>query len=179
MRDIPDPAAAEVEREIRAAFASVTRVGGVSWSESFEIDDQADEPELAAARASNTDRHWSELLSDARWHPDCGSGGFSFLDAVGFRYYLPAAMVLCVRSTQDQGLCSHLTASGKKADTRKAGRWAALDDPQRRCVARFVKHMATVAASRGDERAAAGWAAAGELWWDRYDDDGPGRAPCP
>lgn len=79
--------------EIHAAFEGVMREGGVSWSESEVVDDFGTDEERAAARAEDTDRCWTELAYDADWNIGPASGGWSFLDPIGFQYYLPAAMI--------------------------------------------------------------------------------------
>lgn len=93
-------------QRIYAAFRGVTRDGGISWTETGVIDDYGTDEERARARLEDTDRSWEELVDDPRWGPDTGWGGYSFLDAIGFRYYLAPAMVRAVRSGQDTGIRS-------------------------------------------------------------------------
>ena len=78
---------------IKDAFKDVTREGGVSWHECEVIDNYGSDAERALARTRDTDRHWTELLSTEAFYPS-GIGGFCFLDPIGFRYYLPAALCL-------------------------------------------------------------------------------------
>ncbi len=89
----------QVIEQIASAFASVTRDGGVSWSEALAIDDFESEEGRRAARESDLDSHWSEMLAPGNWDPFCGVGGFNFLDPVGRRYYLPAAMTRILQVT--------------------------------------------------------------------------------
>ncbi len=74
-------------------FKGVTREGGVSWAESKVIDDYGSETEQLEARATDKDTCWEDLANDPDWEPFPGIGGFNFLDAIGFRYYLAATMV--------------------------------------------------------------------------------------
>jgi hypothetical protein len=80
-----------VEKEIKIAFAGVTRDGGTSWSEGWAIDDGASDEACQAARASDREQSWEQLVDDPNWHYD--NGPWSFLDAIGFRYYLAPAMI--------------------------------------------------------------------------------------
>lgn len=57
------------------------------------IDDYGSEAERREARESDTEKNWEALAEDPHWHPGPGVGGFTFLGAVGFRYYLAPAMV--------------------------------------------------------------------------------------
>lgn len=86
-------------KEIDVAFAGVTREGGISWSEAVALDNYGTDEECQEARAKDKDISWKELVTDPHWRPLPGVGGFSFLDAIGFRYYLPAAMI---RTLEDQ-----------------------------------------------------------------------------
>lgn len=151
--------------EIDAAFATVRRGGGVSWSESVVLDNYGSEAECAAARASDPDRHWSELVDDKNWVPLCGVGGFSFLDAIGFRYYLPAAMKRCIASGQDEGIQFHLTYDGsEEALAYIKGQHRLLDDRQRRCIARFLQYMFEISREQGED-----WSLFAEWWQETLD----------
>lgn len=140
--------------EIYVAFRDVTREGGVSWSETGVLDDYGTEAERLAARDTDREWGWTELVDDSKWQPDTGWGGFSFLDAIGTRYYLPAALVRSVRLGRDVGIAFHIDfsppASGSLASSvindfdlvaYRTEQLSLLDDRQRRCVARFVRFM--------------------------------------
>jgi hypothetical protein len=145
-------------REIDAAFDGVSREGGVSWSESRVLDDQGTPAERAAARSRDREEDWRQLVDDPGWVVDPGSGGFYFLDPIGFRYYLPAAMVRCVVSGQDEGVLPHLTVYPGQSSRPPLAQWSRLDMRQRRCVARFLRYMHLAAVhSYRDFRAD---------WWD-------------
>jgi hypothetical protein len=128
--------------EIRRAFARVDRVGGVSWNETWVRDGGMHTPEmLAEARASDKDRHWSELLDDERFVPG-GVGGFSFLDAIGFRYYLPVVMSRQVAQPTTPMMHEILTLDKGRTRQYRLDQWALFDAPQRRAIARFLQFMA-------------------------------------
>jgi hypothetical protein len=80
-----------VEADIRSAFKGVTREGGVSWKEAFAADVGSSPDKCIAARALDVERCWEDLIDDPNWYTDTGT--WYFLDAIGFRYYLAAAMV--------------------------------------------------------------------------------------
>jgi hypothetical protein len=77
--------------EIYAAFKDVSREGGVSWSETYVLDFYGTPEERAEARDRDRDWSWTDLVDDPDWQIGQGSGGLTFLDAIGFRYYLPHA----------------------------------------------------------------------------------------
>lgn len=130
-------------KEITAAFHGVSRANGVSWSETDVLDDYGSMDERLRARASDTDRAWTELVDDPEWRPDSGWGGFSFLDAIGFRYYLPAAMLRSVREGENAGIKFHLTVPPRGDTLRQHGleQLSLLNQRQARCVARFIRFM--------------------------------------
>src|SRR5687768_2865541 len=99
-----------LEAQIRASFKGVKRDGGTSWRQA-ELDDGVpmSQAELdawdeiyAAAGAVEADRPWEDLVEDAEWHEAQGVGGFTFLDARGFRYYMAPAMIRCVLRGGDE-----------------------------------------------------------------------------
>ena len=155
--------------EIHAAFKDVSRDGGVSWSESDVIDGYGSDEERAAARARDKDASWTQLVDDQHWNPDRGIGGFSFMDAIGFRYYLPAAMIRCIRSGYDEGIQFHLDAGGSTEELRayNIGQLSALDMRQRQCVASFIRYMIAVSALQDDHEHydAKAWLAALDSYW--------------
>lgn len=144
--------------EIYAAFKGVSRLGGVSWSESAAIDGYGTEDERRQARQRDTDENWTELAINKKWDAGPGDSRWIFLDAIGFRYYLPAAMVRSLLSGYEAYSCYDLsfTLTLNKA-TKPSGieqrestlqKWSLLNDRQRKCVARYVRYMITWEESR-------------------------------
>ncbi|MCC6322536.1 MAG: hypothetical protein IT438_13995 [Phycisphaerales bacterium] len=166
---------AELEKEragllehIDAVFRDVSRAGGVSWSQAEATDRCCSVDEVAREGREDTDHHWTELLEEHRdWEPAPGLGGFSFLDPIGFRYYLPAAMVLCVRGGCDRGILFHLAVGARR---HRGGqimlrKFEILTVPQRLCVRRFVAYMIEATLMSGDEYEAEGWLDAFTDYW--------------
>ena len=143
--------------EIARDFAQVTRQDGVSWSEALVIDNYGSEEECAAARASDKDKHWAELVDDEAWDADQGYGGFSFLDAIGFRYYLPAAMTRCIRTGEDGTIRIHLSRAHDGISDWRYSTLGLLDGNQRRCVARFLALMVDISRQEHDVPLFAQW----------------------
>ena len=78
--------------QLKIAFQGVNREGGVSWSEAQVIDNYGSNEERNIARSSDKDRTWIDLATDPAWDVwDCSSN-WSFLDKIGFRYYVAAAI---------------------------------------------------------------------------------------
>ena len=85
--------------EITHAFAGVSREGGVSLSEAWVIDYYGSDEERAEARARDTDKKWDEVPDkDIHFGYSC----FSFLDDIGFAYYIPAYMTWYLRNVDSE-----------------------------------------------------------------------------
>ena len=80
----------ELIAEISTAFDGVAREDGTTLHEAIAIDDWKSAEECLAARRLDTEQRWQDV-------PEMdiikGSSVASFLDAKGFRYYLPAFLV--------------------------------------------------------------------------------------
>lgn len=131
--------------EVHEAFRDVSREGGVSWSEAEVIDDYGGPAKCAAARKSDRDTHWSQLLDDPNWNPAPGVGGFSFLDPIGFRYYLPVVMIRSLRSGFDEGFEFYVSNSAVSDEPSlqqyRLQQQALLNESQRRCIQRVLLYL--------------------------------------
>jgi hypothetical protein len=158
------PEASAVEQEIRTAFKGVSREGGISWSESVELDLYGSPGEQAAARARDKDQHWEDLVDDVAWRHDQGVGGFAFLDAVGFRYYIAPAMIRSARA----GGCDleyWLTID----DDLGIRRVRAIDPSQGKAIARFLRLMIACCDEYDAQWAVPGLRRALESYWIRFE----------
>ncbi|MFT3684081.1 MAG: hypothetical protein QM783_03975 [Phycisphaerales bacterium] len=119
-----------LEKEIRAAFAGVSRQGGVSWNGAEARDEYRTPGEIDKANRSDTDTRWEQLLDRGDWCPEPGVGGFIFLDPLGRRYYLPAGLCWGLRHPQepDAMLCC-----------LRAGEFAPLNEAQLACCVRYIE----------------------------------------
>jgi hypothetical protein len=98
-----------VMQEICAAFAGVDRNGTVSWSETKTLEKYGcTKDECREARESDRENGWEQLVDDENWIPDTGWGGWAWLEPKGFHYYLPAAMIRCIKTGCDQGIARYL-----------------------------------------------------------------------
>src|SRR5262245_19605445 len=98
----PSERAKALLSEIRRVFAGVTRDGGTSRCASLQIDDYVpldQVVESAEAQSLDPGTDWTLIPAEWLWRFG-GKGGFSFVDARGFRYYLPAAMTLFIREAE-------------------------------------------------------------------------------
>lgn len=158
--------------EIRAAFADVSLGDGVSWNQGIEIDRYAQPDEIAAARATDAHLPWDRFATDTGWCVSPGIGGFTFLDPIGYRFYLPAAMIRCMTDphADDSTGCMpyHLTLS-EEFEHYKLDQWSLLNDRQRQCAARFVRWMATVEQEgEWEEHNVEDWTTAYESYWRQH-----------
>src|SRR5690349_9872994 len=130
-----------VEAEIHAAFAGVSREGGVSWTESRVIDGEPGPRTPDEARAQDKEGSWQELIEDPGWNLECGVGGFNFLDAIGYRYYLAPAMVRAMRGDETGNISFALyfhPPAHADANSFRAERVSLITSAQGRAVARFL-----------------------------------------
>lgn len=80
----------ELISEVFAAFAGVEREDGITLREAIAIDEWKSRDEQLAARSLDTDRKWQDVSEETIL---ASSAAPAFLDAKGFRYYLPAFIV--------------------------------------------------------------------------------------
>jgi hypothetical protein len=117
-------------------FRGVTREGGVSWTESVARDFRCNEAACARARLEDKDTSWEQLVDDPEWNHDLGTGGFSFVDAIGFRYYIAPAMIRELHrvETDHGGINFHLTRSAFTVEN-----WSAFTLEQKQCICEVLK----------------------------------------
>jgi hypothetical protein len=127
--------------DIHSAFAGVGRgERAISWSECYALDMYEPEDVCEAARRSDTDTHWSELIASVDWQPFPGVGGFSFINAEGFRYYLPPTMIRFLGGDNSEWYPGHLLGVIERFTApRLLPLWS---ESQLRSIARFVSFMA-------------------------------------
>lgn len=86
-------------QEITVAFDGVSREGGVSLSEAWVIDDYGSAEERAEARSQDIESRWQDVPDEDIAH---GYSCLSFLDPIGFRYYIPAYIVWYLRNIDNE-----------------------------------------------------------------------------
>jgi hypothetical protein len=135
-----------VEKTIELVFETfrgVTREGGVSWSESFVLDDYGSEEECHEARLQDNEPGWEALANDPDWDPFSGIGGFCFLDIIGFRYYLPAAMIKVLKGESSNGgfISYHLELPKRNFPGYWQEHFSTLQQSEIQCICEFLKCM--------------------------------------
>ena len=101
------------------------------------------------------DKCWQDLVEDWQWKMSPEHGGFSYLDPVGFRYYLPAAIIMSLADPECFEISTTLTIPNDSIGdfdwhVYKLEKWSGLNERQRSCVKRFVAYkMAVADAKRG------------------------------
>ena len=124
-----------------------SREGGISWSESVIVDGDGSGRTQEQARTEDTERRWEDLVDDSSWHHEVGMGGFSFLDPIGFRYYIAPAMIRCIREGGGEFISYALTVDGDFKEERVS----LITADQANAIARFVRLMIAVHAAVGDD----------------------------
>lgn len=99
--------AEELLSQIDKAFDRVKRDGGVSLHQAVVIDDYGTQEEFENAEKLDTETRWQEVPdSDISTNTSI----FCFLDPIGFKYYLPAAMTWSIKNyEQDESDCDFFT----------------------------------------------------------------------
>ncbi|MBS1723610.1 MAG: hypothetical protein JSS66_11720 [Armatimonadetes bacterium] len=107
------------------------------------------------------------LVESPEWDPEFGIGGFNFLDAIGFRYYLAPAMLRYLKEFPefDVGLEYVLCHSKLTSDPYRHMQWSLIDDAQAACVRDFLSFMADTCRFLGDEIGSRDWLKALNRYW--------------
>jgi hypothetical protein len=139
--------------QIRSAFSGVRREGGVSLHEADVIDGYGSRQERNAARKLDTDRVWWDV-------PEADIERYdwilSFLDPIGFRYYLPAYMAWTLKHyehSNSMSVDSTIYALDYSDGLREhyMERYTLLNREQSEAVCAFLRFMAEEAAGMADE----------------------------
>jgi hypothetical protein len=85
--------------EITRVFEGVSRENGVSLSEAWIIDDYGSDEERVEARKRDTETRWQDVPDDDICF---GYSCLSFLDEIGFHYYIPAYIVWYLRNMDNE-----------------------------------------------------------------------------
>jgi hypothetical protein len=151
-----------VVQEIESAFRGVRRENGITFHEAKALDDYAMEDERVAARLLDRESRWEDVPDD---QIEKSSGSILFyLDAIGFRYYLPAFMRWSVKNYGSGWVTADVTVRildpSVSADTE---RYSGFTSEQAAAIVAFLRFVA----NRGDTLAPA---ALGALsFWERYE----------
>ncbi|MBY0111288.1 MAG: hypothetical protein K2Y21_00595 [Phycisphaerales bacterium] len=168
----------ELIREIHAAFDGVSREGGKSWVDSIAVDLYWTEDVKRESGLADTDTCWQDLIDDESWCDAFGTGGFAFLDAVGFRYYVAPAMIRDLRRGESESLhfalgCPPLHAKGRKSTLQK---WSLLSDAQRLCIAAFVRFAIDRAFAKDEDYQLDDYEKAWDNYWKSVAEATPGSS---
>jgi hypothetical protein len=153
--------------EIEAAFDGVAREGGTTLHEAGAMDDWKSAEEQRAARRLDGEARWQDVPDEDISARD---SALSFLNAKGFRYYVPAFMLYALRhwaEDSDSVLSSckyhllHLpsTSLRQSEPSRIAARYQ-FTAAQSRAVASFLRFALDFDEARAD----AATSAAVEKW---------------
>ena len=135
----------ELIHQITDAFEDVERGDGISLHEAAAIDGYRMAEECAAARQQDTERSWQDVPAQ---DIEDNYPVLTYLDAEGFRYYLPAFMVWSLKNYQTSASVSvdapiyELDLSGNEdRRERKMEQFRLFSDEQRVAACRFLRFM--------------------------------------
>ena len=146
-KNVDDDSRQTLIAEIETAFSDVRRGNGITLHQARVLDDYGDQEKQLKAREKDQDSRWQDVPS--KTIQDLYDACF-FLDAEGFRYYLPAYMIETLREDRHSGypvgdwIVEDICRKDRRSDLRL------LSESQMRVVAKFVEFVA----DRWDE----GWA---------------------
>jgi hypothetical protein len=101
--------------QIRSAFDGVSRQSGISLHQAWVIDEWGTPAEQAAARESDTDRHWEEIPE----HLLQDTTALSYFCPLSFVYYIPAYLIVALRKFSNYAALSEderLYSGSKEGD---------------------------------------------------------------
>lgn len=150
--------------EIYAAFDGVTREGGVSWSEADVIDRYRTDEERQIAREQDTEPNWQALV-EAQIGPPWDCVDWCFLDPIGWRYYLAAAMIINVQGVRQAVSEFELTLRSDDPGERAVENFSSLSFRQKHCVRWFLRYTITLERSKGERFFATLWRRAYKSYW--------------
>ena len=155
---------AKVNAAIRSPFEGVSRGDGITLHQTALIDRCGSQRELKKAARLDSDRRWQDVRDsdiEAEYSALC------FLDAKGFRYYIPAYMTWTLNNyAVSQSVTSDCTIYAFTHDTEdKDPRFAALNEPQKRAIALFLRYFSEVGDGWADSYMAS---IALKFGWDKY-----------
>ena len=138
----------ELIAEITSAFDGVVREDGITLHQAIAIDDWRTPEEQLAARQLDTEQRWQDVPDDVI--VACESA-LSFLDAKGFRYYLPAFMVCGLRNwgndvgrvvdTCEYHLLHESQKSLRQSEPASIASKYGFTDAQCRAIAQFLRFV--------------------------------------
>jgi hypothetical protein len=131
----------ELPAMIERAFGAVRRDGGVSLHQMDVLDGYGGAAELARAERLDPEHRWQDVREDKLTSPMIGQS-LVFLDAKGYRFYVPAYMRLVVRALGEAAPCvDGLWYSLRGDEYHQRHHYALLSEEQRRTIAQFLVVM--------------------------------------
>lgn len=134
---------ANLIEKITIVFDGVQREDGVSLHETYVIDSYGNEEERAKARAIDNESRWQDVSDE--WlesFPDA----FPFYDPKGYRYYLPAYLILFLKNfinykslTLEFMMYSLQLSSDKSYNHYYLSRFKLLNQEQSKTICQFLR----------------------------------------
>ncbi len=166
----PPTDALTIIRAIEEAFGGVRRGNGVTLHEADAMDDGATGETLIRARAKDSERRWQDVSPEAM---ERMYSALAFLDAEGFRFYIPAYMTWTLGNYANSGsMTVDNTIYSLWPNARGSeARYAMLTAAQKRCIAQFLWFMAAQAGEQHVDAYAA-TRALEDTWYSHLESDG-------
>lgn len=125
--------------QITAAFDGVTREDGITLHEARALDDYAD---TKKAREIDYDRRWQDVPDE--WLEKFDDV-FPFFDPKGFRYYIPAYMIWCLKNynTSNSNSLHSTIYALHYAKRYYRSHFRLLNEAQLQAVSKFLRFMDT------------------------------------
>ena len=139
-----------IVKEIEHAYAGVTLDGGVSLNQAVHIDNymqRISELEFRALPESEVTHDWAMIPNDVLED----FNNVAFLDAKGFKYYIPALMLAILENYEVESTAGTILALYPKTKDGEF-RYSELSVPQLRAIARYVRELPKLVEIYGPDR---------------------------
>ena len=134
-------------KDIKAAFSSVRRENGTTLHQTQAIDDYEGPEQELAARKLDTDKRWEDVSEQdiIKYY-----SALSFLDNIGYRYYIPAHMSWAVKNYKlgsfdflilDRILYSLDPGDETELAKRELEKFELFNKHQKEVICRFLEFM--------------------------------------
>ncbi len=131
----------KVLREIEHAFKGVTLGDGVSLHETVEVDDYRRVLPGSTTREIDEISDWQQLVGSDNILNLCWSGGMTFMDGKGFKFHIPAYLVMDIRTHKLGDISSSMIFNLTKPSKSRAEGFKLFNQNQRRAVFNAVLYL--------------------------------------
>lgn len=128
-------------RGLELAFKAVTLDDGLSLHETLEIDDYRRILPGSKSREYDEVYDWRKLVGSAEIQKFRWNGGITFLDAKGFRFYIPAYLTMGIRTHQLGDIASIMIFNLTRPGDKRLKGFQLFNSSQRKAIFNAVLYL--------------------------------------